>query len=88
MADLSFGEYVRLIETKSNWDKLKIKADRATFVKEIDGIREIRNDVMHFDTDEFELEQLKKLLNFSKFLTEIERLSYQKEGQSARVTES
>lgn len=49
--DLTFGEYIRLLENSVNWGALKIPLDRAEFVKGLGEIREIRNDVMHFDPD-------------------------------------
>ena len=51
VADLTFGECVRLLENENSWKKLGLKIDRVEFVKEAHRIREIRNDVMHFDPD-------------------------------------
>jgi CBS domain-containing protein len=51
VADLSFGEYVRLLEKPDRWDKLCIAIDRSIFCKNLDRVREIRNDVAHFDPD-------------------------------------
>lgn len=75
VADLNFGEYMRILEVEANWAKLNFVADRATFIKEMDKVREIRNDVMHFDPDGIEEEQFVQLRRFSKFLTSLERLS-------------
>ncbi|TWT64910.1 CBS domain-containing protein [Crateriforma conspicua] len=51
VSDLTFGEYIRLMENPDNWDALGIDLDRATFTKRLDEVRRIRNDVMHFDPD-------------------------------------
>jgi CBS domain-containing protein len=51
VSDLTFGEYIRLLENGDRWNKLAISIDRATFCKQLDGVRRIRNDVMHFDPD-------------------------------------
>lgn len=75
VADLTFGEYMRILEVEANWAKLGFVADRVTFIKEMDKVREIRNDVMHFDPDGIEDEQFQQLRKFSKFLTRLERLS-------------
>ena len=50
-ADLTFGEYIRLIEEKERWDKLKLEIDRVAFVNQLNKVKDIRNDVMHFDAD-------------------------------------
>lgn len=67
-ADLTFGEYIRLIESEQSWKKLKIEIDRATFVAHLNRVRDIRNDVMHFDPDGLEDDDLKFLREFAQFL--------------------
>lgn len=68
VADLTFGEYIRLIEQEKQWKKLKLEIDRVEFVKRLDKIREIRNDVMHFDPDGLDDEALSTLREFAQFL--------------------
>jgi CBS domain-containing protein len=68
VADLTFGEYIRLLESDKNWAKLKLEIDRVEFVKRLHAIREIRNDVMHFDPDGLDEGDLKKLREFAQFL--------------------
>ncbi len=51
VADLTFGEYIRLLQNDTNWQALGLQLDRATFIEMLDSVREIRNDVMHFDPD-------------------------------------
>jgi CBS domain-containing protein len=75
VANLNFGEYMRILEVEANWAKLNFVADRVTFIKEMDKVREIRNDVMHFDPDGIEDEQFEQLRKFSNFLKRLERLS-------------
>jgi hypothetical protein len=36
--DLTFGEYLRLLEKKDLWPKLKLAIDRAVFVQKLDDI--------------------------------------------------
>lgn len=67
-ADLSFGEYVRLLENPKHWDRLGLEIDRSTFVENLDEVRELRNDVMHFDPDPVADEDLRTLRSFVKFL--------------------
>lgn len=39
VADLTFGEYVRLLENPDRWDKLALALDRATFVRDLEEVR-------------------------------------------------
>jgi CBS domain-containing protein len=71
VADLTFGEYIRLLEKPENWDKTLIQVDRKVFVKELDKVRLIRNDVMHFDPDGITLEDHRLLSHFVQFLHEM-----------------
>lgn len=51
ISDLTFGEYIRLMENPENWEEMNLNIDRATLVKRLEEIRRIRNDVMHFHPD-------------------------------------
>lgn len=50
-ADLTFGGHCRLLENRDNWEQLTLNVDRKVFVKCLHSVREIRNDVMHFNPD-------------------------------------
>ena len=67
-ADLTFGEYKRLLEDPARWARLDLRLDRAVFIQLLEKVREIRNDVMHFDTDGIEDEALEVLRDFARFL--------------------
>jgi hypothetical protein len=69
IADLTFGECVRLLENEESWNKLGLKIDRIEFVKEAHRIRGIRNDVMHFDPDPMSSDDLDRLRRFSGFVS-------------------
>jgi predicted transcriptional regulator len=71
--DLTFGQYIRLIEKPENWEKLKLKIDRVTFIKQLNIIREIRNDIMHFDPEGITSEQKDSLNNMARFLTDLKK---------------
>ncbi len=75
VADLTFGEYVRLLEKPDRWERLGLKIDRALFCQDLNKVRIIRNDVMHFDPDGIEPEDLIRLRNFAQFLKQLEKLS-------------
>jgi len=74
VADLTFGEYIRLLENDERWKKLKVGADRKTFIAELNGVREIRNDVMHFDPDPLPDSDLDALRRFAQFLQRLQTL--------------
>lgn len=67
-SDLTFGEYIRLLEPEINWNKLCVKIDRIEFIKQLDRARRIRNDVMHFDPDGLDPEDKKFLTELAQFL--------------------
>jgi CBS domain-containing protein len=48
---LTFGACVRLLENRSIWEKLNIRVCRVTTTTLLNEIKNIRNDVMHFDPD-------------------------------------
>jgi len=68
VSDLTFGEYLRLIEAENSWAKLGLAVDRVEFIKQLHKIREIRNDVMHFDPDGLDDGDIVILREFSRFL--------------------
>lgn len=49
--DLSFGEYLRLLQVPEHWSKLGLKVDAAVVLKRLEEVRTIRNAVMHFRSD-------------------------------------
>ena len=69
--DLTFGQYIRLIEKETNWQKLNLSIERVPFIKQLDKIRIIRNDIMHFDPEGITTEERDDLNNMANFLTEL-----------------
>ncbi|GLX14737.1 CBS domain-containing protein [Pseudomonas straminea] len=74
VADLTFGEYIRIFENPISWAKTKLQIDRATFISELEKIRVIRNDVMHFDPDGMTPEKHELLTKFVHFIHAIKKL--------------
>jgi len=72
--DLTFGEYVRIFQNPDLWDKLQLEIDQKVFSKQLDDIRRIRNDVMHFNPDPLENKDLLTLRRFSDFLDKLTEL--------------
>ena len=68
IANMAFGDYCRLLEDPSRWEKLNLRLDKTVFVKLLHEIREIRNNVMHFNPDGLDPEDVGKLRNASIFL--------------------
>ena len=74
VGELSFGHYIRLFQHPDIWKKLQIEVDQASFVSQLDAVRKIRNDVMHFDPDPMTSKQLDTLTDATKFMQELYKL--------------
>ena len=73
--DLTLGGYRSLLENRDNWERLGLNIDRVEFVKHLDAVREIRNNVMHFNPDGPSDEDTKKLRDVARFFENLERIS-------------
>lgn len=71
--DLSFGDYIFILSNPLNWDKLNLKIEICNFIKHLDKIRIIRNDVMHFDPEGIPKEQTKDVLKIANFLNKLKK---------------
>jgi CBS domain-containing protein len=71
--DLNFGDYILIVGKPENWEKLNLSIERIPFIKQLDKIRQIRNDVMHFDPEGITKEQKEDLIKMSKFLMELRK---------------
>lgn len=74
VADLTFGEYVYLLRKPANWSRLGVRINRAAFCAQLDRVRTIRNQVMHFDPDGLDEGDIQVLQEFSAFLKRIEAI--------------
>jgi predicted transcriptional regulator len=66
-ADLSFGQYVAILENGDNWGQLNLQFDRRTVVENLREVNAARNDVMHFRPTELDAqvaEAIDKCLNW------------------------
>jgi CBS domain-containing protein len=72
--DLSFGSYVRLLQKPQVWAKLKLNIDQASMTSQLEQVRVIRNEVMHFDPDPLTQEQLDTLKNTARFMRQLYEL--------------
>lgn len=72
--DMTFGGYIRLLQKEEHWNRLGLSIDRKEFLKRLDSVREIRNEVMHFDPEGLDAEQKRKLEEFAKFFRYLESI--------------
>jgi hypothetical protein len=72
VAELSLGEYQRLLQNPQCWEQLQLGVDRTIFDAGLDRVREIRNDVMHFDPDPITDSELNALRRFTVFLQRLQ----------------
>ncbi|WP_291276147.1 CBS domain-containing protein [Flavobacterium sp.] len=68
VADLTFGEYLRLFQNPVYWDKLAIKIDRKIFCEHLEKIKDVRNNIMHFDPDGLDEQSIDTLRTFVRLL--------------------
>jgi CBS domain len=77
-SDLSLGELIRLLENPDSWAKLGLRLiDRKTMIADLNRVRSIRNDVMHFDPDPVEDDAIRFLSAFSRFLQQLDDIRSQ-----------
>ena len=72
--DLTLGGYCRLLENKDNWKQLGLNIDRVEFVKHLDAVRQIRNNVMHFNPDGPSEDETRKLRDIARFFENLVRI--------------
>jgi hypothetical protein len=68
VSDLTFGEYIRLLQNEENWKALGYDLDRKSICAQLEKVRKIRNDVMHFSPDGVSEDDLNLLRDMVKFL--------------------
>lgn len=68
---LTLGGYLRLLGSEENWAKLRISIDRSEFLKQLERVREIRNDVMHFSAEPPDQSDLRELEGMARFCRKI-----------------
>jgi CBS domain-containing protein len=68
VANLTFGEYIRLLDKPRNWACLGYDLSREECTKRLRQVGRIRNDVMHFHPDGISDEDMELLRDTRKFL--------------------
>ena len=72
---LNFGEYQRIFEREENWDRLDFVACRRVFCSELNKVRKLRNEIMHFHPDVIEDGDFEQLRRFSRLLDQLDHLA-------------
>lgn len=67
-SDMTFGEYIRVLENPQKWNSLNLALDRKTCIDNLKRVARIRNDIMHFRTeiDENSESTVEECLNWLK----------------------
>lgn len=73
--DLNYGDYIRIIEKPEHWERLNLSIERSHFINQLDKVRKIRNDIMHFDPEGITTEQRADLVKMSHFLMELRKFT-------------
>lgn len=68
VSDLTFGEYTRLLEDQSNWDRLGYDLSRSHFINQLNKVKRVRNEVMHFHPDGVSDDDLDLLRDIVRFM--------------------
>ena len=74
-ADLALGDYQQLLGNKDNWEQLGLGVDRKEFIRNLDSVRKIRNEIMHFNPDGIDDDQRRTIRNAARFLDQLARLT-------------
>lgn len=73
--DLSFGDYLRIMQSELINEPFPLNIDRKEFCNLIDRVREIRNDVMHFSADPTPQDSILTLRQASQYLQKLQAIS-------------
>lgn len=71
LADLTLGGYCQLLGNEERWGRLNLNIDRKEFVKHLNSVRKIRNDIMHFNPDGLSDEDINTLNSSTRFLANL-----------------
>jgi CBS domain-containing protein len=66
--ELTMGDYERVLQNQAIWESLGWPLDRVIFTRRLAELREVRNDVMHFNPDTNRIDVVPKLRNILALL--------------------
>jgi hypothetical protein len=64
------GDYQRILENPDSWTRLGWSLDRKTFCARLEEIAQVRNNLMHFNSDPLPDDVVSMLQNFINLLQE------------------
>lgn len=70
VTELTIGDYKRILEHPGRWADLDWKLDRRVFCEQLDEVRKLRNQVMHFNADPLPDPTVRMLQSFLVLLRE------------------
>jgi len=73
VADLTLGEYQRLLSHPDAWERIQVNIDKSTFISALSGVRMVRNRVMHFDPEGTNADDRKQLSQFLELIYDLHR---------------
>lgn len=73
-SELTFGEYVLLLQKPEVWARLGLALDRKVFIARLEQIRRIRNKVMHFRPGGLAGSELECLEAFARFMRRLREI--------------
>lgn len=71
-ADLTIGNYIRLLSPIENWHRIDWPLDHGMFLENLEKVRQIRNELMHFAPDPVTREQFELLDKFVRLLRAVD----------------
>ena len=69
---MTLGEHVRLLQRDENWNRLQLGIDKTYFLRRLDTVRTIRNEIMHFSPDPIKSDDIGVLRQFTAFLQKLQ----------------
>ena len=73
-ADMTLGEYHRLLEKSEHWERLTLNIDGKAFLAHLDKVRKIRNGIMHFNPEGLSEEDLQLLRDIAGFFSNLVKM--------------
>ncbi|XVQ86495.1 CBS domain-containing protein [Microbispora siamensis] len=70
--NMTFGQYVRFLRTDGIWPRLGWQIDCKLFTEQLDHIRQVRNEIMHFRPDPLTLKQRESLSKFTNWMRHLD----------------
>ena len=72
-SDMTLAGYHALLGKTDHWERLNINVDRDQFRAHLESVRDIRNNLMHFNPDGLSLKEIALLRNLARFFEDLVR---------------